>query len=50
MGKQDIYEHSVRIPMIIADPGIPRGERRSHLCNLYDIYPTLCEIAGLKVP
>jgi len=50
MGKQNIYEHSVKVPMIIAGPGVPRGETRRHLCYLYDIYPTLCEIAGLEIP
>lgn len=50
MGKQNIYEHSVRVPMILAGPGIPSGERRGHLSYLYDIYPTLCDIAGLKIP
>ena len=50
MGKQNIYEHSVRVPMILAGPGVPRGERRGQLCYLHDIYPTLCEIAGLKIP
>lgn len=50
MGKQNVYEHSVRVPMILAGPGIPKGETRDQLCYLYDIYPTLCERAGLKVP
>ncbi len=50
MGKQNIYEHSVKVPLIISGPGVPRGERRGQLCYLPDIYPTLCDIAGLKVP
>lgn len=50
MGKQNVYEHSVRVPMILAGPGIPRGETRDQLCYLYDIYPTLCERAGLTTP
>lgn len=50
MGKQNIYEHSVRVPLILSGPGIPRGETRGQLCYLYDIYPTLCGIAGLRVP
>jgi arylsulfatase A-like enzyme len=50
MGKQNIYEHSVKVPMVIAGPGIPRGEKRGHLSYLYDIYPTLCELTGLEIP
>lgn len=49
-GKQSVYEHSVRVPLIISGPGIPRGQQRQQLCYLYDIYPTLCELAGLKTP
>lgn len=36
--------------MIISGPGIPQGETRGQLCYIYDIYPTLCEKAGLKTP
>ncbi len=50
MGKQNIYEPSVRVPLSVAGPGIPRGERRGQLCYLYDIYPTLCELIGLNIP
>jgi arylsulfatase A-like enzyme len=50
MGKQNVYEHSTRVPLIIAGPGIPLGEIRDQLCYLFDIYPTLCELAGLAIP
>jgi arylsulfatase A-like enzyme len=50
MGKQNVYDHSLRVPMVIAGPGIPRGEKRDRLCYLYDINPTLCQLAGLPVP
>ena len=50
IGKQNVYEHSVRVPFIIAGPGIPKGQKREQLCYIYDIYPTLCERAGLKTP
>lgn len=50
MGKQNVYEHSVRVPMVIMGPGIPKGEIREQLCYIYDIYPTLCDRAGLKTP
>jgi len=50
LGKQNIYEHSVKVPFMISGPGIPAGEKRDQLCYIYDIYPTLCELAGLTIP
>lgn len=50
MGKQNVYDHSVHVPFIISGPGIPRGEKRDQLCYIYDVFPTLCERASLKVP
>ncbi|MBA2278209.1 MAG: sulfatase-like hydrolase/transferase [Chloroflexia bacterium] len=50
MGKQNLYEHSVRIPLIISGPGVPAGRENSALTWLADLYPTLCELTGLAVP
>ena len=50
MGKQNLYEHSVRVPLIMAGSGIPRNERRSTFCYLLDIYPFLCDLVGLEPP
>jgi len=50
MGKQSVYEHSVRVPLIVSGPGVPRNERRSTFCFLLDIFPTLCDVIGLPVP
>ncbi|MGE9290006.1 MAG: sulfatase-like hydrolase/transferase [Puniceicoccales bacterium] len=48
--KAVFYEESVRVPTILAGPGIPAGkvvrENTSHL----DLLPTLCELADLKTP
>ena len=49
-GKQNVYEHSVKVPLVMSGPGIPKGQRRDQLCYIYDIYPTLCELAGVAVP
>ena len=48
-GKQNLYEHSMRSPMIFAGPGIKAGESDA-LMYLFDIFPTACELAGLKAP
>jgi len=50
MGKQNMYEHSLRVPLIFSGPGIPRGERRAAHCYLLDIYPTLCALLDVPVP
>lgn len=50
MGKQSLYDHSVRVPLIFAGPGIPKAERCESLCYLIDIYPTLCDLVGLPTP
>jgi len=50
MGKQNIYEHSIHVPLVITGPGIHRGQKRDAFCYLLDIYPTLCELIGLSIP
>ena len=50
MGKQNLYDHSVHVPLVISGPGIGRNERREGFCYLLDIFPTVCELTGLDVP
>lgn len=50
MGKQNLYEHSIRVPLILAGPGIPQNQTRDTFCYLLDIYPTLCDLLGLEKP
>jgi arylsulfatase A-like enzyme len=50
MGKQQLYDHSIRVPLILAGPGVPAGQRRDALVYLLDIFPTLCDLAGLPTP
>jgi len=50
MGKQNVYEHSVGVPLIFAGPGITKGERRGAFAYLLDIFPTTCELADVPVP
>ena len=50
MGKQSCYDHSVHVPLIFAGPGLPKGQRRSQLAYLHDIFPTLCDLAGVDTP
>ncbi len=48
MGKQNLYEH-VKPPLVFAGPGIPRGQSDA-LVYLFDLFPTICELAGAKTP
>jgi len=42
-----IYESIHRIPFIMAYPGGPRGETRDAIIESVDLFPTLCELAGI---
>lgn len=48
-GKQNLYEHSMRSPLVLAGPGVPQGETRA-LAYLFDVYPTACALADVDVP
>jgi arylsulfatase A-like enzyme len=50
LGKQNLYDHSVRVPLILAGPGIPVNQRRDAMVYLFDIFPTLFDLLGLPIP
>ncbi|MDR9856281.1 sulfatase-like hydrolase/transferase [Paenibacillus sp. VCA1] len=50
MGKQNVYDHSIRIPFIMRGPGVPQGLRISALASNIDMFPTLAELCGLRMP
>ena len=50
MGKQNVFEHSMRVPLIIAGPGIPAGKSTSAFTYLLDVFPTVCDLAGTASP
>ena len=50
MGKQNLYDHSVRVPLIFCGPGIPKNVQSNTLCYLLDIYPTLCGLSKIPIP
>jgi len=49
MGKQNLYEHSMKAPLMFAGPGIAPGQSDA-LVYLHDIYPTVCALAGVPDP
>lgn len=50
MGKQNLYEHSVRVPLVVSGPGLPKGKKSAAMVYLFDLFPTLAELCGVKVP
>ena len=50
LGKQNLYEFGgMHVPLIFAGPGISKGETKA-LSYLMDLYPTLCDLAGIPLP
>lgn len=50
IGKQSMYEHSMKIPLVFAGCGLPEGESRSQLCYMQDLVPTIYDIIGVETP
>ena len=50
MGKQNLYEHSIGVPLVFMGPGVPKGEKREAISYLSDLYPTFCEVSGISTP
>ncbi|MEM6391231.1 MAG: sulfatase-like hydrolase/transferase [Planctomycetota bacterium] len=50
MGKQNMYDHSVRIPLILAGPGIKPGQQHDGLVYQHSLYATLCELTDTPMP
>ena len=50
LGKQNVYEQSMRCPLILAGPGIPKGKSSDSFTYIHDLYPTLLEVAEADLP
>lgn len=50
MGKQNMFEHSMKPPLIVAGPGVPRGKTIDTPIYIQDIMPTTLELAGITPP
>ncbi len=50
MGKQNLYEHTWRVPFIVKGPGIKPGRRVEGNIYLLDLLPTFCDLAGIEEP
>lgn len=48
--KGNLLHNSTRVPLIISAPGFKKKIRIEGIVELIDMYPTLCELAGIKLP
>lgn len=49
-GKQNLYEHTWRVPYIVKGPGIKAGVRAPGNIYLLDTLATLCDLASIELP
>lgn len=50
IGKQNMYDHSVRVPFVVVGPRVRPGHRISAPIYLQDVMPTTLELAGVERP
>ena len=50
MGKQSMFDHSIRVPLLMMGPDIPQGEMLMTDVYLQDVMPTVLELAGIQSP
>lgn len=50
MGKQNLYQHTWRVPFIVKGPGIKAGSRVEGNIYLLDVLATLCDLASVPAP
>ena len=50
VGKQSMYDHSMKVPLVFAGCGLPEGESRDQLVYLQDLVPTIYDLIGVETP
>ena len=50
MGKQNMFDHSVRVPLMVVGPDVPAGETRDARVYLQDIMATALELGRAQRP
>lgn len=50
LGKQNVYEHSMKVPLIFVGPDIPRGKSSTAFTYLFDVFPTICDLLNIQPP
>ena len=49
-GKMTAFDSDVRVPLIVAGPGVPAGRTTSRIAENVDLHPTLVQLAGGTPP
>ncbi len=49
-GKQNLYQHTWRVPLIVRGPGIKPGSRALGNIYLLDLLATFCDLTGVPAP
>jgi arylsulfatase A-like enzyme len=50
LGKQNIYEQSMKCPLMISGPNIDSGQTNQSFTYVHDLYATICDFAGVDQP
>ncbi|SVD84630.1 uncharacterized protein METZ01_LOCUS437484, partial [marine metagenome] len=50
LGKQNLYEHSIKVPFLMRGPQVPTNVQSDAFWYLYDLAPTLCDMLGMPIP
>ena len=50
LGKQNLYDHSVRVPLVLGGPGIPKGAKNNTDVYLQDVMATALDVARVEKP
>jgi len=50
IGKQNMFDHSVRVPLMVIGPDIPQNKRIETPVYLQDVMPSSLDLAGLNIP
>ena len=49
-GKQNLYQHTWRVPLIVKGPSVKPGARATGNVYLLDVLATLCDLCGIEAP
>lgn len=49
-GKQNMYEHTIGVPLLIRGPGIDPARQSNAQVYLRELFPTVCDWCGIAVP
>ena len=48
-GKKNLYEGAIRVPLLVAGPGVPQGRVVQQFASHVDLFPTLVAAAGARL-